>query len=82
LFVPEGFIDRGYRADGSLIPRGEPGAVLSDDKVAVSQALSLARAGRVRTLCVHGDGEAATRLLWATRSALLADGFKISPVEE
>lgn len=82
LFVAEGFIDRGYRADGSLIPRGELGAVLSDEKAVVAQALWLARSGRVRTLCVHGDGEMAARLLRAARGALLADGFRISPPVE
>ncbi|WP_308467440.1 LamB/YcsF family protein [Rathayibacter soli] len=27
-FVSEAFVDRGYRADGSLVPRSQPGAVL------------------------------------------------------
>jgi 5-oxoprolinase (ATP-hydrolysing) subunit A len=77
-FVPEGFIDRGYRADGTLIPRGEPGAVLHDESEVVAQALALARSGRVRTLCVHGDGPDALRLLVAARAALLAGGFRIA----
>ncbi len=77
-FVAEGFIDRGYRADGSLIPRGEPGAELQDEAAALAQALALARAGRVRTLCVHGDGAAAARLLAAARAALAAEGFTLS----
>ncbi|MCU0791322.1 MAG: LamB/YcsF family protein [Opitutaceae bacterium] len=77
-FVPEGFIDRGYRPDFSLVPRGEPRDVLHDTPLAVAQALSLARSGRVRTLCVHGDGAEATRLLVAARAALLAAGFRIS----
>lgn len=77
-FVAEGFIDRGYRADGSLIPRGEAGALLHDENAAVAQAVALARSGRVQTLCVHGDGKEAARLLKAARAALLADGFRIS----
>ena len=77
-FVSEGFIDRGYRADGTLLPRGEPGAVLHDESEAVEQALALARSGRVRTLCVHGDGSDAVRLLAAARTALIAEGFRIS----
>ncbi len=76
-FVPEGFIDRGYRIDGSLIPRGETGAVLHDESAVVAQALALARSGRVKTLCVHGDGPDAARLLAAARAALVADGFRI-----
>jgi UPF0271 protein len=74
-FAAEGFIDRGYRADGTLIPRGEPGALIDDEHTAVAQALRLARSGSVRTLCVHGDGLGAARLLGAVRAALAADGF-------
>lgn len=77
-FVPEGFVDRGYRADGSLVSRGEPGAVLHDEADVVAQALRLAEGGRVRTLCVHGDGAHATRLLATVRAALVATGFTIA----
>ena len=77
-FVAEGFIDRAYRADGTLVPRGEAGAVLHDGAAAVAQALALARSGRFQTLCVHGDGPDALRLLGAARAALLAAGFRIS----
>lgn len=77
-FVAEGFIDRGYRADGSLVPRGEAGAELHDEAAAVAQALALTRGGRVQTLCVHGDGAAAARLLSAARAALAAEGFTLS----
>jgi UPF0271 protein len=77
-FVAEGFIDRGYRPDGTLIPRGEPGALIEEDAAAVAQALRLARSGAVRTLCVHGDGPQAARLLAAVRAALAADGFSFS----
>jgi len=77
-FVAEGFIDRGYRADGTLIPRCEPGALIAEESVAIAQSLRLARSGAVRTLCVHGDGPAAARLLSAVRAALVADGFNFS----
>ncbi len=76
-FVAEGFIDRGYRSDGSLVPRGEAGAELHDEAAAVAQALALARGGRVHTLCVHGDGAVAVRLLMAARAALAAEGFRL-----
>jgi UPF0271 protein len=76
-FIAEGFIDRAYRGDGSLVPRGEPGAVLHSVTEAAAQAVALARAGRVRTLCVHGDGAEAPALLGAARAALAAAGFRI-----
>lgn len=77
-FVAEGFIDRAYRQDGTLVPRGEPGAVLHDEREALAQALALARSGRYETLCVHGDGPDALRLLSASRAALVAEGFTVS----
>jgi UPF0271 protein len=79
-FAAEGFVDRAYRTDGSLVPRGEPGAVLHDGGAVVAQALALAGGGRVETLCVHGDGPSATRLLMAARGALVAAGFRIATV--
>jgi len=79
VFVAEGFMDRGYRADGSLIPRGEPGAELDDYSQVAAQSLELARSGRVGTLCVHGDGADAARLLSAARAALTEGGFTFLP---
>jgi UPF0271 protein len=78
LFVPEGFVDRAYLPDGTLVPRGEPGAVLHEEAEAAAQAVALARAGGVRTLCVHGDGPWAGRLLVAARAALVSAGFRIA----
>ena len=63
----EVFADRRYRADGSLMPRSLPGAVIDDMDHAVAQALDLATRGEVvaddgslvqvqaDTLCLHGD---------------------------
>jgi UPF0271 protein len=79
VFVPEGFVDRAYRPDGGLVPRGEAGAVLHDPARAAAQAVALARSGRVRTLCVHGDGPEAAAILGAARAALLGAGFRIAP---
>jgi 5-oxoprolinase (ATP-hydrolysing) subunit A len=66
----EGFADRRYRADGSLVPRIEPGAVISNIPEAVDQATSLIRARSIDTLCVHGDGAQAVEMLRAIRMAL------------
>ena len=45
-FVAEGFIDRSYRPDGTLVPRSEPGACLEDEAEVIAQALHLAEWGR------------------------------------
>ncbi len=66
--VAEGFCDRGYAADGTLLPRGEPGAVL-DAEAAALQAVGLA--SRVRSLCVHSDTPGAATVARHVRAALV-----------
>jgi UPF0271 protein len=74
--VREGFVDRGYRDDGTLVPRGEAGALLDHD-AAVAQALRLATS--VDSLCVHGDSAGAVELARAVRSALQEAGVALAP---
>lgn len=70
----EGFADRRYLASGSLMPRNEPGAFISDVDEAVAQGLEQARSGRVGTLCVHGDGPTAVKILRQLRAGLEQEG--------
>ncbi|APR85234.1 Lactam utilization protein LamB [Minicystis rosea] len=74
-YAREGFADRGYRADGSLVPRSEPGALLTDPEAAAQQALTLARSGTIETLCVHGDTEDAVSIATRVRAALTEAGL-------
>jgi len=88
-FVAEGFIDRAYEPDGTLVSRKKPGAVHADFSVAVAQALSLASEGRVSaingdvipvvvdTLCIHGDTPGAADAARRVRDALEANGIEI-----
>ena len=88
--VVEGFCDRAYAADGSLVPRTEPGSVLSDPDVVAAQAVSLATTGTVvavdgssvrvdpTTLCVHGDSPGAAALAAAVRRALGTAGVEVA----
>jgi UPF0271 protein len=69
-YLREGFADRGIRADGSLVPRGQPGALVTDPEAAARQATALARSGRVETLCVHGDTPGALAIARAVRRAI------------
>ncbi len=73
----EGFADRRYRLDGSLMPRGEPGAVIKDVDAAVAQALEMASSGKVETLCIHGDGVTAVAILRALRDKFGEAGLTI-----
>jgi UPF0271 protein len=76
-FVPEGFADRRYLPDGSLVPRSRPDAFIDSAEDAVQQAQWLIRARGVRTLCVHGDNPHAVEFVRALRAALVEAGFTI-----
>ncbi|MBM3981532.1 MAG: LamB/YcsF family protein [Planctomycetes bacterium] len=76
-FVPEGYADRRYRPDGSLVPRSEPDAFVHDPDEAVKQVEWLIRERGVRTICVHGDNPDAVAFTTAVRAALLARGFTL-----
>ena len=66
----EGFADRATRPDGTLVPRGEAGAVLTDPQAAAHRARVLAASGEVETICVHGDTPGAVAIATAVRRAL------------
>ena len=75
----EGFADRRLLPDGSLAPRGQPGAVL-DATSAARQAVTLARSGRFDSICVHGDTEGAGLIAAAVRQALRDAGIQTGPL--
>ena len=70
--VREGFADRAYRPDGTLVPRSEPGAVIYDRAQVLSRIVALARRSDVDTICVHGDTPGAAQLASEIRAALEA----------
>jgi UPF0271 protein len=53
-YVTEGFPDRRYRADGRLVPRSDPDAIVHDPAEMEAQVARLVAEG-VMTLCIHGD---------------------------
>lgn len=69
-YLVEGFADRGVGPDGRLIPRGQPGALLTDPAAVAARAAALAAEGRVHTVCVHGDTPGAVSLAGAVRAVL------------
>jgi UPF0271 protein len=88
--VREVFADRNYLADGSLVPRTRPDALLHDPKQAAERALRMLREGKVlsldghevevraETICVHGDTPAAVEFARELRSELEYAGVRIS----
>jgi 5-oxoprolinase (ATP-hydrolysing) subunit A len=85
----EGFADRAYNRDGSLVSRAIPGSVHHDPRRATEQALRMVTDGtvvaldgtvvdvRVDTLCVHGDNPEAVELVRAVREGLVAAGVTL-----
>jgi UPF0271 protein len=74
--IAEGFLDRGYMPDGSLVPRSEPGAVLTNFAEVEEQAVRLAP--RVDSLCIHSDTPGAVDLLKHATEALRNSGYEIT----
>jgi UPF0271 protein len=69
-YAREGFADRATRPDGTLVPRGEPGALVTDLVAAARRALELAAAGGFDAICCHGDTPGAVAIARAVRDAL------------
>jgi 5-oxoprolinase (ATP-hydrolysing) subunit A len=76
-YIAEGFPDRRYRDDGSLVPRGEPDAVLHDPDEMEAQLVRLATQGRVEALCIHGDDPRAVANAELVRRILESHGITI-----
>lgn len=86
----EVFADRSYQEDGSLTPRTQPGAMITDEEASIAQVLSMVLKGQVTTLsgkvipvkadtiCVHGDGEKALLFTQKIRKALQENGVEIA----
>jgi UPF0271 protein len=87
--VTEAFADRGYRPDGTLVPRSESGAVLHDNAAVVERVVRLATGEpipaadgsllriRAESVCVHGDTPGAVGMAAAIRSGLQAAGIAV-----
>ncbi len=88
----EGFADRRYLPDGSLMPRSQAGAVLSAPEEAAAQAAMIALQGRAvasdgsqirvdaDTICLHGDTPGAASIARAVRDRLESEGVAIAPL--
>jgi UPF0271 protein len=87
-FIPEGYMDRAYTNQGTLVPRSLSGAVL-DHAAALAQIEQLALSGTVvaidgtvlelalRTICIHADTPDAGSTAKAVRTMLESNGITI-----
>lgn len=90
--VEEAFADRAYRADGTLVPRNQAGAVIVEASAVVARVRRMVREGtvcsvegaevplRAETICLHGDTPGAGHLAELVRAALEADGVTVMAV--
>jgi UPF0271 protein len=88
----EGFADRAYRPDGTLVPRNEAGSVIDDPDIVAGRVVRMAGAGEVEaidgsivrlnvdTICVHGDTPGAAALAGRLREALREAGVEVVSV--
>ncbi len=87
--VAEAFVDRGYTAEGTLVPRGRPGDLIADHEAAAERALRMVTDGvvtavdgsevplRPESLCTHGDSPGAVAMARRVRELLGASGVEV-----
>jgi 5-oxoprolinase (ATP-hydrolysing) subunit A len=73
----EGFPDRGYNADGSLMSRNLPGALIESPEEVARHAVELIKQGGMDTLCLHGDHPRAAENAKLLRDVLIQNGVEI-----
>ena len=90
MTVREAFADRGYRPDGTLVPRGEPGALLKDPSLVTERMIRLVSDRTLAavdgtlikieadSICVHGDSPGAVAMARAVHAGLTDAGVPIT----
>ncbi|CAA7599535.1 LamB/YcsF family [Acididesulfobacillus acetoxydans] len=87
--VSEVFADRNYNEDGTLVSRGQPGAMLHDPEEIARRVAGMVKSGKVRsitgqtialkveTICLHGDEPGALSAAQAIREVLRTAGITV-----
>ncbi|WP_429841140.1 LamB/YcsF family protein [Brevibacillus sp. FIR094] len=86
----EVFADRTYQQDGTLTPRSQPNAMITDQQQSLQQVIRMVNEGLVLTqqgadipiqadsICIHGDGAHALEFAKSIREALAGAGITIA----
>lgn len=86
----EVFADRTYQQDGTLTPRSQPNAMITDQQQSLQQVIRMVSEGFVLTqqgvdipiqadsICIHGDGAHALEFAQSIREALTGAGITIA----
>jgi UPF0271 protein len=90
----EAFADRALNADGTLVPRSQPGSVIHDTEELVERSIKMVTEGKATaisgeevpvhadTLCLHGDTPGAVEMAGALRARLEAANVDIVHLSE
>ena len=85
------FADRGYTAEGRLVPRGQPGAMIEEADAALARLVHFLKTGfmatvdgaeiglRAESICIHGDSPGAVAFARHVRDGLANEGVRVSP---
>lgn len=88
----EVFADRGYNADGTLVNRNLPGAMIHDKYIALDRIKKMIFEGKVSSIegnnisikadsiCVHGDNPEAVSFVKFIKESLIAEGVTVAPI--
>jgi len=88
----EGFADRAYNSDSTLVKRSIPGAVITDPDVIAEIVIKMINQQKVETIdgktinlqidtvCLHGDNKNALNVIRAIRKILTEEKIKIAPL--
>lgn len=88
--ISEVFADRHYLADGTLVPRSSPQALVHDAAAAADRAVAMVLSGTVvaidgsavpltaESICIHGDADGAPVFAERIRAALSAAGITVA----
>lgn len=89
----EVFADRAYEEDGTLVGRGKPGAMITNEEEAIARVIRMVKEQKVTAItgkdipiradsvCVHGDGEKALAFVRRIRQAFEQAGIGLRPLE-
>lgn len=89
--VAEGFADRGYLPNGSLVPRSASGALVTDPEEVAARAVRMATEHTVvavdgsvipcpvESICLHGDTPGAVASAMLVRAAVVDAGVPLTP---
>ncbi|TKC00336.1 LamB/YcsF family protein [Pedobacter cryophilus] len=89
ITASEVFADRTYQDDGSLTPRSQSNALITDEKESLRQVLRMVNHQQVETvnkkiisikadtLCIHGDGLHAVEFAKTIKETLIREGISI-----